>query len=314
VRVTLRQLEYFAALADTGHFGRAAKRVAISQPALSNQIRELEAIVGVPLVERHARGATLTRAGVELAGRATRILADGRAIEQLSERYRDHLTGRLRLGIIPSIAPFLIEPLHARLAEGFAEVALVVRETITERLLRELEGGALDAILASAPLKADALVGVSLGRDRFLLARPPGAPPRRRGVADERLVLLEEGHCLRDQAIRHCALATPPVEEGVTSLATLVEMVATGACSTLLPELFARMKPAEAARVALTPFAKPDPARTIVLAWRRTDPRGAQFEALASAMRGWFGFDPDGREGLLTSLDTLTGGSSRDAR
>ncbi len=308
MRVTLRQLEYFAALAETEHFGRAAKRVAISQPALSNQVRDLEAIVGVPLVERHARGATLTRAGVELAERATRILADGRAIERLSERYRDHLTGRLTLGVIPSIAPFLIEPLHGRMAEAFPGVTLVVRETITDRLVREIEGGALDVILASAPLKAEALVGASLGRDRFLLARPPGAVPRRRGGVDERLVLLEEGHCLRDQAIRHCALETPPVEEGVTSLATLVEMVATGACSTLLPELFARMKPVEAARLTLAPFAKPDPARTIVLAWRRTDPRGGQFEALATGMRDWFGFDADGRDGLLTSLEALTGG------
>ena len=304
MRVTLRQLGYFAALAETGHFGRAAKRVAISQPALSNQVRELEAIVGVPLVERHARGATLTKAGIELAERATRVLADSRAIERLSERYRDHLTGRLTLGIIPSIAPFLVERLHARMAEHLPDVTLVVRETITDRLVREIEGGGLDVILASAPLKADALIGASLGRDRFLLARPPGSPRRR---TDDRLVLLEEGHCLRDQAIRHCGLETPPVEEGVTSLATLVEMVATGACSTLLPELFARMKPAEAARLALTPFAKPDPARTIVLAWRRTDPRGSQFEALAAGMRAWFGFDDDGRDGVLTSLDALTG-------
>ena len=289
MQLTLRHLRYFLALVEAAHFGRAAAAVGVTQPALSARIAELEAITGLRLAERHARGAAITDAGRDLAARATRILAASAEVEAMSDAYGGALRGTLRLGAIPSVAPYVLGPLLAGAAA--AGLTLAVRETITDRLLDELDAGALDAILASAPLDRPGIALRELGRDRFVTALPPscevagigaeGAPP---------LVLLEEGHCLRDQVLATCGLDAPP-GGGVASLSTLVELVAGGACATLLPELFVHARPGEAARVRIVPFAEQQPARRVVFAWRRTDPRAAQMDALGAAMAGWLGWD-----------------------
>ena len=288
MQLTLRHLRYFLALVEAGHFGRAAAAVGVTQPALSARIAELEAITGLRLAERHARGATITDAGRDLAARATRILAAAAEVEAMADAYGGALRGTLRLGIIPSIAPYVVARLLAGAAA--ADLALAVRETITERLLAELEGGALDAVLASAPLGRAGVAERLLGHDRFVLAVPPGCADAERPP----LVLLEEGHCLRDQAIAYCGVAPPPPDSGVASLRTLVELVAGGACTTLLPELFVRARPEQAARLRLVRFPDPQPARRIVLAWRGTDPRGRQFERLGADMAGWLGYGEAG--------------------
>lgn len=288
MRLTLRHLRYFLALAEAQHFGRAARMVGVTQPALSARIAELEAITGLRLAERHAKGARITDAGRDVAARAVRILAASSEMEAMADAYGGELTGVLRLGVIPSVAPFVLGPL----LRGAASAGLVpaVRETITERLLDELEAGDLDAVIASVPLERAAVASVEMTRDRFVLALPPGADP----ASGHRppLVLLEEGHCLRDQVLDRCGVDPSPADRGVASLQTLVELVAGGACSTLLPEMLARARPDEAARLDLHPLPEPQPMRSVVLAWRRTDPRGAQFERLAPRMAAWCGFDP----------------------
>lgn len=287
MQVTLRHLRYFLALAEAGHFGRAAAAAGVTQPALSARVAELEAITGLRLAERHARGAALTDAGRDLAARAVRVLAAAAEIEAMGDAYRGAFRGALRLGIIPSVAPYVLDRLLA--GAGEAGLSLAVRETITDRLLGELEDGGLDAILASAPLGRAGIDARELGRDRFVLAVPPGAEAA--ADADRPpLLLLEEGHCLRDQVLAYCAPHAPDEGGGVASLGTLVELVAGGACTTLLPELFVRSRAAEAARVRIVRLPEPQPERAILLAWRRTDPRAAQFEGLAERMAGWLGY------------------------
>lgn len=288
MRLTLRHLRYFMALVETGHFGRAARAVGVTQPALSARIAELERITGLRLAERHARGARITDAGRDVAARAVRILAASSEMEAMADAYGGDLVGEMRLGVIPSVAPFAV----GRLLRGAAAAGLrpVVRETITERLLDELEEGALDAVLASVPLERPGVAHRDVLRDRFVLAVPPGTE----GRPDDRppLVLLEEGHCLRDQVLAWCGAEAPAPGRGVASLQTLVELVSAGACTTLLPEMVLRDRPEEARRIGTVPLPDPPPERRIVLAWRRTDPRGAQLDRLAARIAEWLGGEP----------------------
>ncbi|EFL89300.1 LysR family transcriptional regulator [Ahrensia sp. R2A130] len=285
MQLTLRHLRYFRALVEAEHFGRAAAAVGVSQPALSARIAELETITGLQLAERHARGARITDAGHELAERAIAILAASSEVEGMAGAYAGDLTGPVRLGIIPSIAPFVVRRIYDGLSK--TNIRPIIRETITERLMNELEAGEIDLVLASPPLSRDGIVKWDLGQDRFFRASPHGSAQER----DLPLVLLEEGHCLREQAIIACDLKAPPSEPGVTSLATLLEMVASGACTTLLPELLTRMRPKEATRINIEPFSEPQPSRRIVLAHRKTDPRSEQFERFSVTLADILAFD-----------------------
>jgi LysR family hydrogen peroxide-inducible transcriptional activator len=284
--ITLRQLRYLTSLARHRHFGRAAEDCAVSQPALSMQVRELEREIGAVLVERRPGEIVFTDIGIDVAQRADHILAATRDLVDFA-RHRDLLNGHLRLGVIPTLAPYVLPRVLPRLQPAHPALRLEVRETQTKLLLEELSRGELDCLMLALPADGADVETLPLFDDRFLLAVPAGEklPARGRvGVADvdqSRLILLEEGHCLRDQALAFCATSRrdQPAGLGATSLATVMQMVANGYGVTLLPEVAVDAELHDA-RVKLLRFAEPQPARTIGLAWRRTSPRRQDFEAL----------------------------------
>jgi len=284
--ITLRQLRYLTSLARHRHFGRAAEDCAVSQPALSMQVRELEREIGAVLVERRPGEIVFTDIGIDVAQRADHILAATRDLVDFA-RHRDLLSGHLRLGVIPTLAPYVLPRVLPRLQADYPRLRLEVRETQTKLLLEELSRGELDCLMLALPADGADVEILPLFDDRFLLAVPAGEklPARGRvGVADvdqSRLILLEEGHCLRDQALAFCATSRrdQPAGLGATSLATVMQMVANGYGVTLLPEVAVDAELHDA-RVKLLRFAEPQPARTIGLAWRRTSPRRQDFEAL----------------------------------
>lgn len=289
MRITLRQLRYLDALATEGHFGRAAERVAISQPALSAQIRELEEALGCQLVERATSGARLTQAGQEVVVRGQRILAEVEDLEAFVRVAADPAVGSLRLGVIPSIGPYLLPKLLQSLAETFPSLKVGVRETVTASLVGELQDGTLDVVVASLPLEDPSFVEVPVFTDAFLLATPAAGPlslgvfETAADIPTEALLLLEDGHCLRDQTLASCGAldARRLTRAGVTSLATILQLVAAGQGITLLPELFLAATAVDTGRVRLRRFQSPEPHRTIGLAWRRSSPLTALCERIA---------------------------------
>lgn len=262
--VTLRNLSYLVALADAGHFGRAAERVAISQPALSQQIKELEAELGLQLVER-GREIRLTRSGVAVVERARAILGAVRDLEETARRTAG-LSGPLRLGLIPTVAPYLLS--HLLPLIGGRGLELTVMEAVTERLLAALGDGDVDAAVVALPVSGD-FAADPLFEDRFLLASSRDEPPpgalQPEDVAADRLLLLDEGHCLADQALAVCNTRRGRTALGAASLTTLSRLVADGYGITLLPEMAV---PVEGRGLILTPFAAPEPSRTIGLVRR----------------------------------------------
>ena len=290
--ITLRQLRYLTALARHRHFGRAAADCAVTQPALSMQVRELEREIGAELVERRPGEIALTDTGLDVAQRAEQILTATRDLVDFA-RHRDVLSGRLRLGIIPTLAPYILPRVLPRLQAKYPQLRLEVRETQTKTLLDELTRGELDAVMLALPAEGADVETLALFDDAFLLAVPAAdaLPARARvGVEDvdqRRLILLEEGHCLRDQALAFCATTRrdAPAGLGATSLATVMQMVANGYGVTLLPEVAVDAEVRDA-RVKLLRFSAPEPARTIGLAWRRTSPRRKDFQAPGEAERG----------------------------
>jgi LysR family transcriptional regulator, hydrogen peroxide-inducible genes activator len=290
--ITLRQLRYLVSLARQRHFGRAAEDCAVSQPALSMQVRELEREIGVGLVERRPNGIALTDTGLEVAERAEQILAATRDLIDLA-RHRDVLSGSLKLGIIPTLAPYVLPRVLPRLQEKYPRLRPELRETQTKTLLQELVRGELDCVMLALPAEDADVETLKLFDDPFLLAVPAAdeLPLRTRvGIADvdqNRLILLEEGHCLRDQALAFCATRpgdAPTARLGTTSLATVMQMVANGYGVTLVPEVAADAE-AHDERVKLLRFAEPQPGRTVGLAWRPTSPRRKDFEALGEIVK-----------------------------
>jgi LysR family hydrogen peroxide-inducible transcriptional activator len=285
--VTFKQLRYFDALARELHFGRAADSCAVTQPALSMQIHELEQNLGLVLVERTRSGVQLTGKGVEIAARCARILGDVRDLVSYAQHANRILAGTLRLGVIPSVAPYLLPPLLPLLREAYPDLELHVRETQTQLLTGELLEGKLDVLLLALPLKHPDLTNRPLFEDKFLLAVPKDRKLSGRVratkelIEHERLLLLEEGHCLRDQALTYCSLQQVDAVNtfGASSLATIVEMVSAGYGITLLPELSIGVE--ERGRdITLVRFVEPEPFRTIGLVWRSTTPRTEDFEEL----------------------------------
>lgn len=296
--VTLRQLRYLAALARHGHFGRAAEACAITQPALSMQIRELEQFLGVTLVERRPGEVMLTEIGREISRRAEDVLASVRDLVDFARHRGRPLTGRLTLGIIPSLAPYLLPRVLPALQSQFPELELELRETQTRPLVEEVKGGLLDAAMLALPLGEPDIDTLELFNDLFLLAVPASDPrPRGRRVAardidQSRLILLEDGHCLRDQALAFCATIPRGPSPGATgmtfgasSLATVMQMVAGGYGLTLIPQIAADVGERDE-RVKILRLQDPQPGRTIGLAFRRTSPRRADFAALGEVVRG----------------------------
>jgi len=283
--VSLRQFRYLESLAENRHFGRAAEACAVSQPALSMQIKELEDELKLSLVERRKSGVALTEKGEEVAKRARTILASVRDLIDFAKREEGVLAGVLKLGSIPSIAPYLLPAALPELQHRFPALALQLRETVTETLVRELVSGDLDVILIALPIDDPEVETQYLFDDIFVLAtKATSKNARTRGatvdmLADERLLLLEEGHCLRDQALSYCHMMTREAREsfGASSLATIVQMVTNGYGVTLLPEMAVDSEVHRGGDIRLLHFRKPGPKREIGLAWRKTSPRKAEF-------------------------------------
>lgn len=285
--VTLKQLRYFDALAREQHFGRAADACAVTQPALSMQIQDLEASLGIALVERTRSGIKLTPKGEEIAIRAQRLLNDVRNLVDYAQHAGGILSGTLRLGVIPSVAPYLLPPLLPLLKAKYPDLELHVRETQTQPLTEELVEGKLDVLLLALPIKNPDIETLPIFEDRFLLALPKSRKlsgrvrATKEMVEHDRLLLLEEGHCLRDQALTYCSLQQ--VDDvntfGASSLSTIVEMVSAGFGITLLPEICLGVE-GRSREIKIIRFVDPEPARSIGLAWRRSSPRRDDFLAL----------------------------------
>lgn len=291
--ITIRQLKYFDALARFEHFGKAADAVAISQPALSMQIKEMEEILGVTLIERSSKGVHLTAEGKEIARRCREILA---AVQDLSDYARhcaEPLSGPLRLGVIPSVAPYVLPKALPLMQERYPELQLRLRETQTRNLVDELDRGELDVLLLALPVdNAADLETLELVRDEFLLAVKADSDCILQGLSaekiaqTEKLLLLEEGHCLRDQALNYCGEAAQDglSSFGASSLSTIIQMVANGYGVTLLPEMCAEVEIKDD-RIRLLTFEEPKPHRIIGLAWRSSSPRAEEFKALGEIFR-----------------------------
>ncbi|MFG1362311.1 hydrogen peroxide-inducible genes activator [Xanthobacter versatilis] len=291
--LSIRQLRYFEALARHRHFGRAAEDCAVTQPALSMQIREMEEMLGVRLLERGRGGVRLTPVGEEAAGRARGVLA---ALADMERTIRDSgrlLEGRLRLGVIASIAPYLLPRLLPEMARSHPGLEIALRESQTEHLVADLVHGDLDLVILSLPVEHPALEAMALFEDRFVLAVPeastdfPGPQASPDSILAADLLLLEDGHCLRDQALNVCRKvdARQLRRFGASSLATLAQLVANGQGITLLPDLFVRAEGGRLAGVRLLPFPDPVPARTIGLVWRRTLPSRKDVAAVADMVK-----------------------------
>lgn len=288
--LSIKQLRYFTALAREGHFGRAAERCAISQPALSLQIKELEEGLGAPLVERGARRIRLTALGEAFALRAGEILRAVEELGDLARASRGPLTGIVRLGVIPTVAPYLLPRIIKALAQTAPQLDLRPREAVTQRLIGELMEGRLDCAIVALPISEPSLHEEPLFEEEFVLVRPAqeaDAPvPDARGLRAMRLLLLEEGHCFRDQALSFCEIS-PAVPRDMmegSSLSTLVQMVGAGIGVTLIPQMAVRIE-TRSAEVAVARLPVPRPARKIGLVWRKTNPLTAQLTALAAVLR-----------------------------
>ena len=287
MRPTIPQLETLLAVARTRNFRHAADEVHATQPALSAQVRKLEAILGVQLFERDRRHVILTEAGQRTAEVAARLLADLDELVAVAKGCGDPMHGELRLGVIPTVAPHLLPLACPALRKAFPRLQLLVREDTTQALLRQLRDGALDLLLLAVDVPLGQVETQVLFADTFLLAMPRGHALARKkslhltDLAGEQVLLLDEGHCLAQQTQELCRKAGPYTvgDFRATSLSTLVQMVAAGLGVTLLPELalgdFQKLRDLE-----VRPFAAPAPARRIGLAWRPSSARGACFRAL----------------------------------
>ncbi|MFB2531619.1 LysR substrate-binding domain-containing protein [Paracoccus sp. p4-l81] len=276
-QITLRQLRYVVALARHGHFGRAAQDCAVTQPALSTQIREIETTLGGPLFDRNARQVTPTALGEQVIARARAVL---RQVDDITDLGRIGTSGhlhRLRMGVIPTVAPYLLPQVMADLAAAFPDLDMTVRETVTPNLLADLAEGRLDTAIIALPASEPALEEVELFTESFVLIRPlteAGGPiPSPRNLRQMRLLLLEEGHCFRDQALSFCQMQPDSPREMLdgSSLTTLVQMVAAGMGVTLIPDMAVPVE-TRLARVDVGRFPAPEPARRIGMVWRRGSP------------------------------------------
>ncbi len=288
---TVRQMRYFDALATTLHFRKAAELAHVSQPALSAQIAEMEALAGAPLFERSQRQVIMTELGKQLYPGIQTVLRELHSLEEIAAQSRGLLQTRLRLGIIPTVAPYLVPVLIPLLRERHPSFRLQLRESVTARLLDELHAGDIDAIVAALPIDDERLTQRKLFDDRFLIATSTNdqtvlaSPMTQDNVALDRLLLLEEGHCMRDQALAVCSLPSQRqlVKYGATSMTTLLQMVSHGMGLTLIPEIAVRAE-ARSNHMRIVPFDGEQPKREIALFWRRQSMRRKDFNALADCI------------------------------
>lgn len=288
--LSMRQLQYFEALATHGHFGRAAEICAISQPALSVQIKELEEKLGAPLVERNGRQTRLTALGEEFAARTRDILRAVDELQNLARASHGLPVGRLRLGVIPTVAPYLLPKLMQEFSACCPAIDIRPREAMTRKLLEDLAEHRIDAAIVALPVSAPSIVEYPLFDEDFVLVRPAsdaGKPiPSAERLGEMDLLLLEEGHCFRDQALSFCKMASPvprTVMEGY-SLSTLVQMVNIGMGVTLIPKMAVSIE-TQSVSVDVAALESPRPFRTIGLIWRKSNPLAGQFEQIAQLVK-----------------------------
>lgn len=288
-RLTLRQLEYLTAIEDTGSFSLAAEKCLVTQSTLSAGIKELESILGQKIVERGSRRAVLSPFGQHVADKARRIFAETDDILAHSRALSAPLSGPLRLGIISTVAPYLLPGILPELQKRFPSLELQLHEDLTDRLIEELRRARLDVALMAFPYDTPGMTQKILFRENFLVACPKGhARPRAYKTADlggEKLLLLEDGHCLRDHALLACGIQLPRQRKSfsATSLPTIIQMVSHGFGVTLLPEMAARggFLPAG---LELTPFESPAPGREIGLTWMQGHPKTRDFTLLGETI------------------------------
>ena len=291
--MNLRDIYYLVALADHRHFGRAAAACYVSQPTLSTQIRKLEAELGVALVERNPRRVMLTPAGHEAAERARRIVAEVEQMKEAARRDQDPESGAVRLGIFPTLGPYLLPHVVPAVRRRFPKLELLLVEEKSDVLLARLREGRLDAAILALPVDDDQLHSEPLFEEPFVLAVPEAHPLathaslRMQDLGNERLLLLEDGHCLREQALEVCHLAGAheKSEFRATSLETLRQMVAANVGLTLLPSLAVKPPVARSPDIRLVPFADPPPSRHIAMVWRRSSALDGFLRHLAGLFR-----------------------------
>jgi LysR family hydrogen peroxide-inducible transcriptional activator len=290
MNVTLKQLRYFEAVARHGHFGRAADACAISQPALSMQIKELETELGTQLFERGARQVRLTHFGEVFEQRARVILRGVEELGDLARASQERLVGRVRIGVIPTVAPYLLPTIIGHLGRWNPDIDLHLRETVTPRLIEELTDGRLDAAVVALPVSEPDFAEVALFSEDFVLVRPAEDAhkpvPSRDSLREMRLLLLEEGHCFRDQALSFCKMTSSRPRELLdgSSLTTLVQLVSAGIGVTLIPDMAVAVE-TRSAPVSIARFEGAQPSRTIGMIWRKTSPIAGQLHQLAEVVR-----------------------------
>ena len=290
---TLRQLQYLKLLAEHGSFSRAAEAAHVSQPALSAGVQELEKILGAPVVERTRGQVQLTAVGAEAVRRAEDVLARTEDLVEAARKAGRPLTGRFRLGVIPTVAPFLLPAKLPGLKSVYPDLRLFIREDLTPRLIAGLKAGQLDAAVIALPYAASGIDHARIGDDEIMAAAPrghalAGAGPIPAGaLKTEDLILLEDGHCLRDQALAAFDIDPPKGDDvfAATSLHTLVQMVSSGLGVSFLPEMAVRAGLADIPGVVVRPISAKAPRREIVVAWRTGSSRAAEAELLAEALR-----------------------------
>jgi len=303
--ISLRALGYLVAVAEERHFGRAAERCFVSQPTLSAQIKKLEDQLGVQLLERNPRNIMITDAGKTIVARAAEVLRGVDEIVELGRTGHDPLAGDLRVGLIPTVAPYLLPRVAPALRQALPRLRLMLLELQTEDLLEQLRGGALDLAVLALPFESDGLVTRDLYEEEFLVALPGQHPLTARtelsvdDLDDQTLLLLAEGHCLRDQALEVCSRVSvrEPQDFRATSLETVRQMVAAGIGVTLLPALAAGDTTSPDSALAVRPFRSPRPCRTITAAWRASSARAVTMGAVSDTIR-------DAMTGLEQGLKT----------
>ena len=293
---SLRQLQFLDALARERSFSRAAKSMFVTQPTLSTAIRELESLLGVQLVEREARGATLTPTGVEVVKRARALLTDAEDLVLAAKGASEPLHGSFRLGAIPTVAPFVLPKVMKHLKSTYPNLSLFLREDQTARLLDDLRARRLDAALIALPYVASGIETVTIFEDEFLLAAPAGHPLGREGVlkpldlAPHDVLLLEDGHCLRDHALSVCNMPTvrDGAEVSATSLHTLVQMVGGGLGVSLIPRIAVDAGIGNGLDITIRAFSPPVIGRYIGVAWRAGSSREEDARLVAQELKSIF--------------------------
>jgi len=290
--MNLKDLKYLVALADTGHFGKAAERSFVSQPTLSAQLKKLEEFLGVKLVERQPKNMQLTDVGKQIVVRARRMLDDGEEIIALARSNTDPFAGKLKMGLIPTIGPYLLPRVMPKIRKALPQLGLMLYEYQTEALLKRLRDGEIDLGIMALPVLGDGLESRALYEEAFTVALPTHHPLAAKStikvqdLKGQTLLLLEDGHCLRDQALEVCSRVDvhEPQDFRATSLETLRQMVVAGLGITLLPEMAVESPFGSQRGLAIRPFHKPQPSRTVGAVWRKSSTREAAIAAVSDVM------------------------------